>query len=55
MLLPAATVAGLVTGTWRLRAGRVETEPFARLAQEDVAALAAEAEDVARFTGRLAP
>ena len=55
VLRPAATVAGLVTGTWRLRAGRVETEPFARLAQEDVAALAAEAEDVARFTGRLAP
>jgi hypothetical protein len=50
-LRAVATVAGEAAGTWTLRGGKVELQPFARLAAEDEAALAAEAEDVARFLG----
>jgi Winged helix DNA-binding domain len=49
-----ATVGGEAAGTWSLRGARVEIEPFAGLRPEDEAALAAEAEDVVRFTATLA-
>jgi hypothetical protein len=48
-----ATVDGVAVGTWRRRTGAVEIEPFAALAAEDEAALAAEAADVARFEARV--
>lgn len=46
---PVATVAGEAVGTWSLRGGKVEIEPFAVLRPGDEAALATEAEDVVRF------
>ncbi|HXV35133.1 MAG TPA: winged helix DNA-binding domain-containing protein [Gaiellaceae bacterium] len=49
VLRAVATVRGQVAGTWTLRGGAVELEPFAPLAPDDEAALAAEAADVARF------
>jgi Winged helix DNA-binding domain len=52
---PVATVAGAAVGTWRLRGAAAEIEPFAPLAGQDAAALEAEARDVARFAGGLAP
>jgi hypothetical protein len=51
VLRAVATVGGEAAGTWRLRGGQVELEPFSPLRPEDEAALAAEAEDVARFLG----
>lgn len=50
-----ATVDGLAAGTWTLRGGEVRVEPFAPLPRDDEAALAAEAADVVRFEGTLAP
>ncbi len=46
---PFALVRGRATATWSMPAGRVLLEPFRRLSREDAAALAADAEDVARF------
>ncbi|MBV9416983.1 MAG: AlkZ family DNA glycosylase, partial [Solirubrobacterales bacterium] len=46
---PFALVRGRGVATWRLTAGRVELEPFGRLARADAAALDADAEDVLRF------
>jgi Winged helix DNA-binding domain len=49
VLRATATVDGVVVGTWRLRGGRVEIDPFAPLAPEHAAALEDEAADVERF------
>jgi Winged helix DNA-binding domain len=49
VLRATATVDGIVVGTWRLRGGRVEIDPFAPLAPEHAAALEDEAADVERF------
>jgi hypothetical protein len=46
---PFALIRGRAAATWRLRAGALELEPFARLAREDRAALEADADDVVRF------
>jgi hypothetical protein len=46
---PFALVGGKAAATWRLRDGTVELEPFGRLRAADVAALTADAADVARF------
>jgi hypothetical protein len=46
---PIALVRGRAAATWRLRAGRVALEPFARLARPDLAALETDAMDVERF------
>lgn len=46
---PFALVRGRASATWSMPAGRVLLEPFRRLSREDAAALAADAEDVARF------
>ena len=48
---PFALVEGRAVARWRLREGRVELEPFGRLAKADRAALDAEAADVERFLG----
>jgi hypothetical protein len=53
VLRATATVDGLAVGTWSLRGGRVEIEPFAPLAPEHAAALEAEAADVERFEARV--
>ncbi|HET7573040.1 MAG TPA: winged helix DNA-binding domain-containing protein [Gaiellaceae bacterium] len=42
-------VDGRVAGTWRFAAGRVEVEPFAKLARADRDAVEAEAEELAAF------
>jgi hypothetical protein len=52
VLRAVATVGGEAAGTWALRGGHVEIEPFLPLRPGDEAALAAEAEDVARFQAR---
>ena len=49
VLRATATLDGIAVGTWTLRGGRVEIDPFAALAPEHVAALEAEAADVERF------
>ena len=49
VLRATATVDGIAVGTWTLRGGRVEIDPFTALAPEDAAALDAEAGDVERF------
>jgi hypothetical protein len=49
MIRAVASVDGLVVGSWSRRAGRVELDAFGALEPEDAAALAADAEDVARF------
>ena len=46
---PFALVGGRAAARWKLRAGKVELEPFGRLAKSDRAALEAEAADVERF------
>ena len=48
---PFALVRGRAAATWRLSGGRVELEPFGRLAKADRQALEADAADVARFLG----
>jgi hypothetical protein len=48
---PFALVDGRAAATWTLRGGEVELAPFAPLADEVAAALAAEAADVVRFLG----
>jgi Winged helix DNA-binding domain len=52
VLRATATVDGIVVGTWSLRGGRVEIDPFAPLPPENVAALEDEAADVERFRAR---
>jgi Winged helix DNA-binding domain len=52
VLRAAATVDGIVVGTWSLRGGRVEIDGFAPLAREHVAALEEDAADVERFEAR---
>jgi Winged helix DNA-binding domain len=52
VLRRVATVGGEAAGTWALRGGQVEIEPFLPLRPGDEAALAAEAEDVVRFQAR---
>jgi hypothetical protein len=49
MLRATATVDGRAVGTWSTARGRLELEPFGRLPAGARAALAAEADDVARF------
>jgi hypothetical protein len=49
---PFAMVKGRAVAVWKLSAGKVVLEPFARIAARDEAALAADAEDVIRFLGR---
>jgi len=49
MFRPFALVRGRGVATWRLADGRVELEPFGRLARAEAAALDADAEDVLRF------
>jgi len=49
VLRAVATVGGQAAGTWTLRGGEVELQPFASFAPDDEAALAGEAEDVVRF------
>ena len=51
VIRPVAAVGGVAAGIWSLRRGRVELEPFGRLAPDDAAELAAEAADVERFLG----
>lgn len=46
---PFALVRGRAVAIWRMPAGRVVLEPFARLAPKDTAALEADAEDVVRY------
>ena len=48
---PFALVRGRGAATWRLRDGRVELEPFHRLARRDRALLEADGADVLRFLG----
>jgi hypothetical protein len=48
---PFALVRGRAVARWKLREGKVELEPFARLSRADRAALDREAEDVVRFLG----
>ena len=52
VLRAVATVGGEAVGTWTLRDGRVEIEPFSPLGPEDEEALAAEAADVVSFETR---
>lgn len=49
VLRAVATVGGKAVGSWTLREGRVQIEPFSPLGPEDEEALAAEAADVVRF------
>ena len=49
MLRATATVDGLAVGIWGVAGGRVELEPFGRLAADGRAALEADAGDVHRF------
>jgi hypothetical protein len=46
---PFALAAGRAVASWRLAAGEVAIEPFARLTRADAAALRAEADDVLRY------
>ena len=46
---PFALVRGRAAAGWRLAAGRIELEPFARLTRADKAALEADAGDVLRY------
>jgi hypothetical protein len=48
---PFALVRGRAAATWSLRDGRVEIDPFGRLARADRVALEADAEDVVRYLG----
>ena len=48
---PIAMVDGEAVGIWRLSDGSVRLTPFAAVAPETVAALATDAEDVARYLG----
>ena len=48
---PVALVGGRAVGTWRLTGGRVELEPFRRIAREERRALEADADAVERFLG----
>jgi uncharacterized protein YcaQ len=48
---PFALVAGRAVGIWKMPAGRVELEPFGRIARADAVALEGEARDIARFMG----
>jgi len=49
---PFAMVNGRAVAVWKLSAGKVTLEPFARIAAKDEAALQADAEDVVRFLSR---
>ncbi len=49
---PFAMVNGRAVAVWKLAAGKLTIDPFARIAAKDEAALAADAEDVMRFLGR---
>jgi hypothetical protein len=49
---PFALVRGRAVATWRLRGGKVELEPFARIARPDRAALDEDAEAVLGYLGR---
>jgi hypothetical protein len=51
MFRAIALVRGRAVATWRMPAGRVVIEPFARLARSDRAALEDDARDVERFLG----
>jgi hypothetical protein len=46
---PAVLVDGRVAGTWRLDRRRLTVEPFSSFRKRDLAALRAEADDIARF------
>jgi hypothetical protein len=46
---PFALIRGRAAGTWRIAAGEVQLEPFARLTRRDAAALAADAKDIVRY------
>lgn len=48
---PFALVEGRAVATWRLAGGRIELEPFRRIAAADRRALDADADDVIRFLG----
>lgn len=49
VLRAVATVGGEAVGTWALRGGEVDIQPFAPLAPDDESALAAEAEHLVRY------
>lgn len=51
---PVALVSGRAVATWRAPGGHVELEPFRDLDSDERAALAADADDVARFSGERA-
>jgi Winged helix DNA-binding domain len=53
VLRATATVDGIAVGTWSMRGGRIEIDPFAPLPPEHAAALEAEAADVERFEARV--
>jgi Winged helix DNA-binding domain len=46
---PFALVRGRAVATWSMPGGKVEVEPFGRLARRDAALLAADGEDVVRY------
>jgi DNA glycosylase AlkZ-like len=48
---PFALVRGRGVAVWKLQAGQIEVERFARLASRDAAALRADADEVLRFLG----
>jgi hypothetical protein len=48
---PFALVRGRGVATWKIRDGRIELEPFGRLARRDAAALEADGEAVLRYVG----
>jgi DNA glycosylase AlkZ-like len=48
---PFALVRGGAAAIWKLQAGKVVLEPFARLTRSEAAALDADAKDVVRFLG----
>lgn len=48
---PFALIRGRAAATWRIPAGKVVLEPFARFTRADRTALAADAADVVRFLG----
>ena len=49
MFLPFALVNGRAAGTWRMRGGQVEVEPFGKLQPADAAALERDARAVERY------
>jgi hypothetical protein len=51
MFYPFAMVGGRAVAKWKLADGRLELDPFRRIARADRDALERDAEDVRRFLG----